>query len=97
MSGEERSKKADQVDVEKLDNVDLETNYGQMIDEPITMKPVSVSFCRCYKFLKVMCNWTQNLLCFQFTNVCTQSDPSVITKISNRTTKTEWPFAQVRF
>jgi hypothetical protein len=45
MSGEERNHKADEVDVEKLDPVELANNYGQMIDEePITMKPVTVSF-----------------------------------------------------
>jgi hypothetical protein len=45
MSGEERNNhKADEVDVEKLDPVDLADRYGQMTDEePITMKPVSVS------------------------------------------------------
>jgi hypothetical protein len=40
MSGEEQ--KHPDVDIEKLDAVDLANNYGTMIDEdPITMKPVS--------------------------------------------------------
>lgn len=40
MSGEEQ--KHPDVDIEKLDAVDLANNYGTMIDgDPITMKPVS--------------------------------------------------------